>query len=63
VFKGSMDLVSASALGAWVIGLAPAVATVFTAVWTVLRTIEQLQKMGWLRSNTPPPPSPFEPLD
>ncbi len=63
VVKGTLDIASMTTLGAWFIGLAPTIATVFTAVWAVLRVVEQLKNLGWIGEKSPPPPSPFEPLD
>ncbi len=64
--KAGIDVASLSALGAYMMGLAPMIATVFSAIWAVARFAEWClefgKKMGWI-GKLPPPRSPFEPLD
>lgn len=63
VVKGAIDGLSIANLGAWALGFLPAVATLLTIIWTILRIIETRPVQKWLGNEVTPPnpsPSPFD---
>lgn len=65
VIKAGLDVLSLTTLGGWLIGALPAIATLLTVIWTVLRIAETRQVQRWLgnEESTPPPPSQFDSTD
>jgi len=64
VMKSGMDIASLSAVGGWLVGVLPAIATLLSVVWFALRIVEQLKGMGWIGSSPPPPNNDhFNPSD
>ena len=65
IVKGVLDTVSLSTLLGWMGGVLPAVATILTVLWTVLRIWETRTVQTWWTGESPPrPPSElFIPTD
>jgi hypothetical protein len=62
MMKAGMDGLSLTALGGWIIGALPAIATALSCIWFALRVIEQLKSLGWIGAEAPPPQDgPFDP--
>ncbi len=45
--KAAMDIISVSTLAGWVLGALPAVATILTIIWTLLRIWESPTFQKW----------------
>jgi len=67
--KGSMDMLSLTAVGGWLIGVLPAIATGLSVVWMIIRIMETKTVQRFLRwddaleDDEPSPPNPFDPTD
>ena len=61
--KATMDWAQLGVLAGYMVGWLPTIATALSAVWFLLRIIESAKSLGWIGTQAPPPPSPYEPLD
>lgn len=64
LIKASMDGLSLTALGGWFVGVLPAIATVLSVVWMIIRICETQTVQTWLgRDTDASPPNPFDTTD
>lgn len=63
VVKAGLDWASVSVIVGSLVGWLPALASALSIIWAVIRIWETRTVQGWMGLSTPPPPSPYEPLE